>query len=300
MNGIRIGHWTDSDALTGCTVVLAPPGTVGSGFVPGGAPATRETDLLRPGMLVHHVDAVVLAGGSAFGLSAADGVVRWLEEHGRGFDTGVTRVPIVPAAALFDLWIGDAGRRPGPEEGYAACAAASDSAPAEGNAGAGTGATVGKGAGPAGATKGGTGWAEKDGVAALAVVNAWGDVMDEDGSTLAGARLPVMSSGPPWTPPSTTLACVITEAVLTKEEAERVARMAAAGLARAIRPVNTMFDGDAVFVLATQQRPARVDVVGASAADAVAAAVRRGVMQAESVDGAPACTSPGGKPYAER
>lgn len=306
MRGVRVGHWSDPRALTGCTVIISPPGSTGSVFVAGGAPATRETDLLRPGMLVQTVDAVLLTGGSAFGLAAADGVMRWLEEHGRGFDTGVTRVPIVPAAAIFDLWLGDSSRRPGADEGYSACEAAAELAPEQGNAGGGTGATVGKMNGPAGATKGGFGHAASRAashgwtVEAFAVVNAWGEVLDADGTVLAGSRLPADGQAPPWTPPSTTLACVVTDATLSKEEAERVARMAAAGLARSIRPVNTMFDGDAVFALSTRSYQAQADEVGSVAADVVAEAVRNAVTHAASVEGVPACTSPDGVPYARR
>jgi L-aminopeptidase/D-esterase-like protein len=299
IEGLRIGHWSDPTALTGCTVIIPPADTVGSVWVAGGAPATRETDAVRPGTLVREVTAVVLSGGSAFGLAAADGVARYLEEHDRGFDAGVARIPIVPGAAIFDLWLGDSARRPGADDGYSACEAAAEDTP-EGNVGAGTGATVGKAAGPGLATKGGLGWSVYAGgdvvVAALAVVNAFGDVLGADGRVLAGARGPATEV--PWTPPSTTLACVITNADLTKEQAFRAAVMAGAGLARALRPVNTMFDGDAVFVLATRAVHARVDDVGAQAAEAVADAVRRGVLAAESVDAVPACTSPEGAPYA--
>ncbi|MCA1831647.1 MAG: P1 family peptidase [Actinomycetota bacterium] len=302
IDGLRIGHWSDSRALTGCTVFLPPPGTMGAVWVAGGAPATRETDLLRPGTLVQEVHGVVLTGGSAFGLAAADGAVRYLEEHGRGLDVGVARVPIVPAAALFDLWVGDASRRPDAAAGYAACENAVEGAPGEGNAGAGVGATVGKHAGPAAAMKGGFGWAEEasdDGVvvAAAAVVNAFGDVLGEDGRVLAGARA-APTGEPPWTPPSTTLLCVVTNADLTKEQAFRVGVMAGSGLARAVRPVNTMFDGDAVFVLATRTHQARIDDVGSRAANVVSAAIRRGVLAADSIENVPACSSPDGVPYA--
>lgn len=301
LEGIRIGHWSDAHALTGCTVVLPPAGTIASAFVAGGAPATHETDLLQPGMKIQEVHGLVLTGGSAFGLAAAGGVMRWLEERGIGYDAGVAHVPIVPAAAIFDLWPGDASVRPGAAEGYAACEAATEEPTPEGNIGAGTGSSVGKTAGPAAATKGGLGWARLDAggtaVAALAVVNAVGDVFGEDGKVIAGARAPA-SEFSPWSPPSTTLACIVTNADLTKEQAHRIARMGVAGLARAIRPVNTMFDGDAVFVLATRTQSAHPDVVGSLASDAVAAAVRRGVLAAESVEGLPACSSAEGVPYA--
>jgi L-aminopeptidase/D-esterase-like protein len=189
VEGIRVGHTTDLQGLTGCTVVLCPDGTVGSGSVRGGAPGTRETDLLRPGSLVQEVHAVLLAGGSAFGLAAADGVMRWLEERGVGFDAGAARVPIVPAAILFDLGVGDPARRPGPDDGYAACEAAS-AQPAEGSVGAGTGATVAKLEGPERAVKGGVGTVslQQEGVTvgALAVVNALGEIVEEDGAVIAG------------------------------------------------------------------------------------------------------------------
>lgn len=289
--GIRVGHWTDPSALTGCTAILPPPGTIGSAFVAGGAPATHETELLAPGMLVEEVHAIVLSGGSAFGLAASAGAVRFCEEHGVGFPAGGVRVPIVPAAAIFDLGIGEPTARPGPEEGYEACASATEDEAREGNVGAGTGATVGKSAGPEFMTKGGLGGtaAEREGVlvAALAVVNAWGDVVGEDGSVIAGAR----AGGRPVEGfPATTLACVATNALLSKEQAHRVARIGAAGLARAVRPAHTMFDGDVVFVLATRSVSSSPDLVGALAADVVAEAIRRGVRAAESVPGAPAAT----------
>jgi L-aminopeptidase/D-esterase-like protein len=283
VEGIRAGHWTDPVARTGCTVVLCPPGTVGSGEVRGGAPGTRETDLLRPGMLVHHVDAVLLTGGSAFGLAAADGVVRWLEEQGRGFDTGVARVPIVPAAVLFDLGVGDPSVRPGPEEGYAACRAASEE-PEEGAVGAGTGSTVAKLHGPARARPGGLGMAsaaEKGlTVAALAAVNAFGEIVAEDGAVLAGV-LPGEDGGGEEArprPTNTTIVVVATDAALTRERAHLLAVASHDGLARALRPAHTMWDGDTVFTLATG-RSGRTDVpqslLERVAEDVVADAIRR-------------------------
>jgi L-aminopeptidase/D-esterase-like protein len=287
--GVRVGHWTDARALTGCTAVLPPPSSIGSVFVAGGAPATHETDLLAPGMLVEQVHAVMLCGGSAFGLAAAAGAVSWCEEHGLGLEVGPHRVPIVPAAGIFDLSIGDAAVRPGPREGYEACASASPAEAREGNVGAGCGATVGKGAGPEFMMKGGLGGAaaEREGliVAAIAVVNSWGDVVAEDGTVIAGAR---SAREVPGGFPATTLACVATSATLTKEQAHRVARMGASGLARAVRPAHTMFDGDVVFALATCASHASPDLVGALAADVVAEAVRRGVRAAEGVPGVPA------------
>jgi L-aminopeptidase/D-esterase-like protein len=281
VEGIRIGHWTDHEARTGCTVVLCPPGTVGSGEVSGGAPGTRETDLLRPGMLVHHVDAVLVTGGSAFGLAAADGVVRWLEERGRGFDTGVARVPIVPAAVLFDLGVGDAAVRPGPEQGFAACEAATD-APEEGAVGAGTGATVAKLHGPARARPGGLGMSvATDGgvtVAAMAAVNSFGEIVDDAGDILVGA-LPGEDDQdtPPW-PTNTTIVVVATDAALSREGAHALAGSSHQGLARAVRPAHTMWDGDTVFTLATGRTEAPQPLLERLAEEVVANAVRRAVM----------------------
>jgi L-aminopeptidase/D-esterase-like protein len=283
VEGVRAGHWSDPVARTGCTVVLCPPATVGSGEVRGGAPGTRETDLLRPGMLVHNVDAILLTGGSAFGLAAADGVVRWLEERGRGFETGVGRVPIVPAAVLFDLGVGDPSVRPGPDQGYAACQAASEE-PAEGAVGAGTGATVAKLHGPARARPGGLGTASaaEDGltVAALAAVNAFGEIVAEDGTVLAGA-LPGEGEDdeevPPW-PTNTTIVVVATDAALSRERAHLLAVASHDGLARAVRPAHTMWDGDTMFTLATG-RSGKTDapqsLLERVAEDVVADAIRR-------------------------
>jgi L-aminopeptidase/D-esterase-like protein len=291
--GVRVGHWTDLRGLTGCTVILPPPASTGSVAVLGGAPATRETDALAPGTLVNEVHAVVLTGGSAFGLSAADGVVRVLEGEGIGFDTGVSRVPIVPAAALFDLGIGDAAARPGPAEGEAACLAATATERSEGNVGAGAGATVGMRAGPLHRMKGGLGGASRRQgelvVGAIAAVNAWGDVLDEEGRVLAGARAEGAVPGFP----NTTLVCIATNARLTKEEVREAARAAAAGIARAVRPAFTIFDGDVVFALATNSSLFPVDLVGTLASDAIAEAIRRGVRAAASVDGAPAVSDGG-------
>jgi L-aminopeptidase/D-esterase-like protein len=288
--GIRVGHWTDERALTGCTVVLTPPGTTGSVVVPGGAPATHETDAIAPGRRVEEVNAVLLTGGSAFGLGAVSGVMKYLEERGIGHVTPAGPVPIVPAAAVFDLMVGDASIRPGPAEAYTACESASEDEAREGNVGAGMGATVGKSAGPDLMSKGGLGTASReDGdlvVGALAVANAVGDVIDEDGTVIAGARGDAVFPPTPGT--NTTLVCVATNAILSKEECHRAAEMATAGLARAIRPVHTMFDGDVVFVLATRATPSFVEIVGRLAAEVVADAVRRAARAAEDVAGIPA------------
>jgi L-aminopeptidase/D-esterase-like protein len=285
VSGFRVGHWSDPVGMTGCTVVLPPPGTMGSGEVRGGAPGTRETDLLRPGMLIEEVHAVLLSGGSAFGLAAADGVVTWLEEQGVGFDTGVARVPIVPAAVLFDLAVGDAATRPGPAEGAAACRAAAEDF-AEGRVGAGTGATVAKLHGPERAVPGGVGTAAvREGevtVGALAAVNAYGEIVADDGTPIAGA-LPGEDAEPQ--PPgwpgaagtATTIAVVATDARLTKERAHLLAIAAHDGLARAVRPAHTMWDGDTIFTLATGRTEAPQPTLEHMAEQALAEAIRRAV-----------------------
>ncbi len=312
VQGIQVGHDTDRQGVTGCTVVLCPTGAVGGVDVRGSAPGTRETDLLRPINLVQEVHAVLLTGGSAYGLDAAGGVMRWLQERGIGFNVGVGVVPIVPAAVLFDLTIGDPTARPDAEAGYRACQAASDGLVAEGSVGAGTGATVGKLLGPKFATKCGLGTASlKIGqgivVGAIVAVNAFGDVVDpESGAILAGTRKPVLGGFVNTVKQmqgdlgqailsfaNTTLAVVATSAYLTKEAANKVAQMAHDGLARTIRPVHTMLDGDVVFCLATGKPPkkgrgADASVVGAAAAEVLAQAVVRAAQQAESLGGVPA------------
>ncbi|HYT81757.1 MAG TPA: P1 family peptidase [Actinomycetota bacterium] len=284
--GIRVGHWTDLAGLTGCTVVLCPPGTVGSGEVRGGAPGTRETDLLRPGTLVQEVHAVLLTGGSAFGLAAADGVMRFLEERGIGFDVRVARVPIVPAAVLFDLGVGDPAARPGTAEGYEACARAGGEV-AEGNVGAGTGATVAKLHGAHRAVKGGLGTTSReDGnlvVGVLAVVNAFGEVLDQNGDVLAGARPDDEAAEEAPGPTNTTLVVVATNAKLTKERANLLARAAHDGIFGAIKPAHTMWDGDTVFTLATGEVEADQRSLEELATQTVTEAIRRGVLLAESI-----------------
>lgn len=294
--GILVGHATDPVALTGCTVVLCPPGTIGSGEVRGGAPGTRETDLLRPGMLVEEVNAVLLTGGSAFGLSAADGVMKWLEERGVGFDADVIKVPIVPAAVLFDLGVGDPLVRPNPSAGYAACHASSEEV-AEGSVGAGTGATVAKIRGLSHAMKGGVGTAsaEEDGVivGALFAVNALGEIVDDDGAVLVGARggdeegptEPAEPTEP--SPGNTTIGVVATNARLSRERAHLLALAAHDGLARAIRPSHTIWDGDTVFTLATGGVDASQARVEELAERVVAEAIRRGARMAEGIPGIP-------------
>jgi L-aminopeptidase/D-esterase-like protein len=271
--GVKVGHWTDSRARTGCTAILLPEGAVASGEVRGGAPATREWALLDPQRTVANVDAVMLCGGSAFGLAAADGAVRWLEEHGRGYPTPAGRVPIVVAAALFDLGVGDPSVRPGAADGRAACEDASEGDEATGAVGAGAGATVGRWRGEQ--LPGGLGRAvQHEGeleVGALVAVNAFG------GLRVEGERppLPPLQPVPPGPRESTTLAFVATNARLTKLECQLVAQSAHDGLARALEPVHTQFDGDAAVAAATGAvEVGHVEQVRLLAARAVEDAVR--------------------------
>lgn len=303
--GIRVGHDTNLGAGTGCTVILCDTAATGGVDVRGGAPATRETDLLRPMNLVDGVNAVVLAGGSAFGLDAASGVMRYLEERGTGYDTGVVRVPIVPAAAIFDLALGSASVRPDAASGYRACEQASSDAVAQGTVGAGTGATVGKMAGPSFMMKGGLGSASMqlaDGsiVGAIVAVNALGDIVDpQTQKTIAGARNPAghgfLAANPFG---NTTIAVVATSAALTREQANKMAQMAHDGMAQVIRPAHTMFDGDTVFALAlgpTSQQfhgsplaAIHISTIGAAAATTLARAIVKAVRNATSLHGIPA------------
>jgi L-aminopeptidase/D-esterase-like protein len=283
-------------------VILCPPHTVGGVDQRGGAPGTRETDLLRPMHLVQHVDALVLSGGSAFGLAAADGVMNWLAERGTGYQAGEFVVPIVPAAIIFDLPLGAPGIYPDAAMGRAACDAASADPVAHGSVGAGTGARVGGMLGNDFATKGGLGsyaLAFDNGlvVAALAVVNAAGDVLDEHGEILAGVRtapdsntfmgmlnvLRAQTAAPPMS--NTVIGVVTTNARLNKEQANKVAQMAHDGLARAVNPAHTLFDGDTIFALATGEIEADPTLVGAFGAEAFAAAIRRGVRAARTLGG---------------
>jgi L-aminopeptidase/D-esterase-like protein len=297
--GLAVGHAGAAGRPTGCTVVLCPQGVVCGAAVRGGAPGTRETDLLRPENTVQHVHAVLLSGGSAFGLDAASGVMRWLDERGHGLQVGPARVPIVPAAVLFDLWLGDPRIRPGPDAGYAACEQARATPPAQGNAGAGLGATVGKFFGIARAMKGGIGTASLRlgglTVGALVAVNAIGDVLDEDARVLAGARsedglrlagttaalLAGAAPGPVIAGSATTIGVVATDARLDKAQATQLAGLAHHGIARAVSPL-TANDGDALFALATGESGAAADlgVLGGLAAEAVARAIRNAVRAA--------------------
>lgn len=302
--GIKVGHAADVRAVTGCTVVLCERGAVGGVDVRGSAPGTRETDALRPMNLVERVHGVLLTGGSAFGLAAADGVMRFLEERGAGFDVSVAKVPLVAAAVIFDLMIGDPAVRPTAEMGYASARAASGGPVEEGSVGVGTGATVGKLLGPLSAMKGGVGtWAAAlpGGVVvgALVVVNAYGDVRDDaTGQILAGARdrtgrfldmaKALMSGhGGPRFGTNTTLAVVATNAGLTKEQANKLAQLGHDGIARVISPPHTMYDGDTVFALSTGTAKSEMIPLGAAVVEVVAEAVKRGVRLAKGLGGIP-------------
>lgn len=307
--GLKVGHYTDREAITGCTVILCEEGAVGGVDIRGAAPGTRETDLLHPMNLVQEIHAIVLSGGSAFGLDTASGVMRYLEERGVGFATSVARIPIVPAAILYDLALGNPKVRPGAAEGYRACQEAKSGPVAQGSVGAGTGATVGKILGLGRATKGGLGTASTAlgrgiVVGALAVVNALGDVVDpQTGATVAGPRsedgrgfvstLEVLKSGPrrrPLPVGNTTLAVVATNAQLNKSQVCKLAQMAQCGLAQALRPAHTMADGDVVFALSLGQEgePGDVTTLGAVAAEVLAQAIVRAIREAEALGGVPA------------
>jgi L-aminopeptidase/D-esterase-like protein len=287
VEGITVGHWSDVSALTGCTVVLPPRGTVASCEVRGGAPGTRGTDMLQPGTLIEEAHAIVLTGGSAFGLASAGGVERYLEERGIGSEIGPVLVPSVAAAVIFDLGVGDPTRRPGSDEGYAACLAASTEVP-EGRVGAGTGATVAKLWGPIRGVPGGIGtWAVGDGdlvVGALFIVNAVGEVVDEDGSVLAGPRLEPGERREDlveWMRVSsnTTIGVVATNAMLTKPEARKLAGAAHDAIDMAIRPAHTIFDGDTVFTLATGRGEGSLSDAAFLVEPAVTTAIRRAIRR---------------------
>jgi L-aminopeptidase/D-esterase-like protein len=302
--GLRAGHYTDSRRPTGCSVVLCPQGATCGVDVRGAAPGTRETDLLRPDNLVEQVHALLLTGGSAFGLDAATGVMRWLEEHGHGLVVGPARVPIVPAAVLFDLWIGDPRIRPDAAAGHAACEAASRAAPheppAQGSVGAGAGASVGKLFGIERGMKGGIGTASLTvgavTVGALVAVNPSGDVIDPatgrvvagtrgaDGRPRSASRAIAAGEIPPRALPgmATTIGIVATDAQLSKAQCQKLASMSHNGLARSIDPVHTMADGDTLFALATgaSGRPGEMTVLGILAATVTSRAVLNAVRAA--------------------
>jgi len=306
VNGIRVGHVTDTVGATGCTVIMCPPQTVGAVDVRGGAPGTRETDLLQPYNHVEEVTAIVLSGGSAFGLATADGVMRWHDEHQIGYKSGTGLiVPIVPSAILFDLLVGEDGIRPTAEMGYQACENATTDVVAQGSVGAGTGARIGAMLGNERASKGGMGSAaiELDNglvIAALMAVNAVGDIIDERGNILAGLRtesgdgfvgmLDAMTAildaeTQPNERENTVIGVVATNAELSKAHTHKVAQMAHDGIARAVNPAHTMFDGDTMFALATGEISASPTLVGAYGAEVVAQAIRNAVRQATSLGG---------------
>ena len=312
VEGVKVGHFTETRRPTGCTVLLVEEGATGGVEQRGGAPGTRETDLLNPVNHVEKVNAIVLSGGSAFGLATADGVMRYLEEKGFGYQAGRVRVPIVPAAILFDLGVGDSSIRPTAESGYKACQAARATVPEQGNVGAGAGATIGKMLGPGRAMKGGFGAASvrlPNGlvVGAMVAVNAVGDVWDHiHGKLLAGARtedgkhladtMALMRQGrlPAFSPRAThtTIGVVATNAPLTKTQAAKMAQMADDGYALAIRPVHTPGDGDTVFAVATgrwkiEMEDRWVGIIGALAADVMAQAILSAVLHAKGISGYP-------------
>ncbi len=300
--GFSVGHWSDPVGLTGCTVVVPPPGTRGGVCIHGGGPGTRETDTLNPLSRSEEASAILLTGGSAFGLAAADGVVRWLEEHEMGYWTPAGRVPLVPTAVIYDLASGDPKARPGPDQGYAACEDAAGGVPERGAVGVGCGATVAKVLGRERGSPGGVGYAAVrtgagETVAAVAAVNAAGDVVAEDGSVLAGPRgddgemvrgadaLVEMERAPDFKAPegNTTLVCICTDASLSKRDCGMVARAATGGIARAVDPTFTPVDGDVAFVLAFgtgELREYGGMQVGVAAATVTAAAIRDAVRQA--------------------
>ena len=309
--GISAGHWTNYHAATGCTVILSGDTAVGGVAVRGGSPGARETELLNPIRRVNRVHTILLSGGSAFGLSAADGVLRWLEQRGIGFETSHARVPIVPSAILYDLGIGRADIRPDADAGYAACAVASDSPLPSGSVGAGTGATVAKAFGPTHAVKGGIGSARcilPDGisVAAAVAVNAWGGIYrPQDGSLIAGPRRADGSMADALSavlnrerrpdaqePVNTTIGVVATDAALDKMQANFIASTAHDGLALAVRPCHTPGDGDTIFCLATglNPTPPNLTAIVAAAAHVTALAVLNAVQSATPLAGIPAAS----------
>ena len=315
--GILVGHAQNLEALTGCTVIICKDGATGGVDQRGGAPGTRETDALRPMHLVDKIHAIVLSGGSAFGLDAASGVMKFLEENECGFDTGFAKVPIVSSAVLFDLGIGDPNIRPDKNMGYEACLNANSNIIATGNVGAGTGATVGKIFGQTQSMKSGIGSASinlGNGVivGAMMAVNALGDIIDpSNGKILAGAR--TIKKGPInigdegyfantmnvmksfvgrksiefASNQNTMIGVVATNAKLTKDEINKVAQMAQDGIANTVKPAHTMFDGDTIFAMATNKKRADVNIVGAFAAEAVSMAIIDGINSSTPINGIP-------------
>jgi L-aminopeptidase/D-esterase-like protein len=304
VNGIRVGHYTDLQNATGCTVILCPPKTVGAVDVRGGAPGTRETDLLRPENLVEELNAVFLSGGSAYGLAVGSGVMRYMEDNQMGYiSSRGFRVPLVAGAILFDLALGNPNVRPTEKDGYTACENASTDPVVQGTIGAGTGAICGAFRGKQFATKGGLGSASIDlgqglVVGAIVAVNAVGNILDENGQIMAGLRhesgegfasmldaLKSMAIPPTPERENTVIGCVATNAKLSKAHAHKVAQMAHDGIARAINPSHTLFDGDTIFALATGEIVANATVIGAFAAEAMSQAIRNALRHATSLDG---------------
>ena len=306
--GFRVGHARHPRQLTGCTVILCPEGTVAGVDVRGPAPGSRETALLAVDKPIARLDALLFTGGSAFGLAAADGVMRYLAECGQGHPTRVKPIPLVAASVIYDLLLSDGAAYPDAERGYAACTAARPlplPAAAQGNAGAGTGASVGKWGGPDTMMKGGLGYAERNAagalVAALAVVNSVGDVLDEDGRELAGARAAdgiwlARHTPERWLPrqslvvdtgTNTTLVAVLTDAAMSKPEAGRLAQRAHDGIARAVLPAHTTNDGDTAYALAAGIRETPFELIATLAVECVSAAIRNAVLHAASVAGVP-------------
>ncbi len=296
--GIRVGHQQNDTARTGCTVILPEKSAVAGVDIRGSAPGTREVELLHPTRLVQSVNALLLCGGSAFGLAAADGVVKYLHEQNIGFDTGIAKVPIVPAAVIFDLAKGAVSTWPDAEMGYQSCLAATNQYPGEGRIGAGCGATVAKAGGLDRVSPGGTGtWSEelpgKVIVGALTVVNAFGEIIDPDnGKIIAGVKsgegqgftpslmlLKEMQRNVSFQQNNTTLSVIATNAALDRQQATKVAQMAQNGIARAVRPAHTMMDGDIVFVLSIGDKVADVSIVGAFACEVVARSIVRAVRK---------------------
>jgi L-aminopeptidase/D-esterase-like protein len=307
--GFLVGHASDFKNITGCTVILCPPGTLGSIDIRGSAAGTRQIDALLSYHIVNEVQAVLLSGGSAFGLDAGGGAMEFLEERGRGFDVAITRVPTVPTAVIFDLSLGNCRVRPDKAMGYAACTQANDGPVPEGSIGAGTGASVGKLFGITQGMKGGLGsvcLAGPNGllVGALVVVNAFGDIRDQaSGRIIAGARVAPDSrefadsaahirrqgiSRQPYSDPNTTLGVIATNARLTREQAQKVAQMGHNGLARSITPLHTLFDGDMVFVLSQPELDADLHVVGLLGEEALRLAVDRAIKTAHGLGVLPA------------
>lgn len=304
IKGVEVGNAQDIEAATGCTVVICEEGATGGVDVRGGSPGTRETDLLKPENLVDKVHAIMLSGGSAFGLDAASGAMKYLEEKGIGFDVGVAKVPIVCSAVLFDLIIGNPNRRPDLEMGYKACIEATNKKCLSGTVGAGTGATVGKILGPERAMKGGLGsYAIQLGnlkVGALVAVNCLGDVIDsETGEILAGlldeeGKEPIVTEKVLFTDSdanrnvfsgNTTIGVIVTNGKFTKAEANKIASMAHDGYGRAIRPAHTLFDGDTIFTMATGEVEGDINVVGTLAANVMEKAIVNAIKSAKALDG---------------